>query len=996
MYQAHPNLSLSFLICLLLLMFFNQNIHAQNVSVLQNDNTAELRWVDSVFASLSNEERIAQLMVVRANQPGKEYDVRIDSWISKYNIGGITFFKGKPVTQLIQTNRWQQLAKTPLLISIDAEWGLAMRLDNTVQYPMQMTLGAIDSNQLIMQMGRQIADQCKRMGIHMNFAPVIDVNNNPANPVIGMRAFGEEPLKVAEKGWLYAQALQENGIIATAKHFPGHGDTHTDSHYTLPVINHPAEHLENNELLPFQHLIDQGLAGIMIAHLYMPAFEKQDSVATSLSYNVVHKLLKEKMNFKGLIVTDALDMKGVTDYHPAGTIDLMALMAGNDILLLPENLPLAIQSIAKAAVENQEVANRIEESCRKVLTYKYRVGLNNYRPSFIENLDKDLNQRDNYELALTLYTEAMTLLKNDDGMIPFINQKEKRVASLAIGVKTPTHFQKSLINKGLKADLFTLPKSATKEQIDKINLDLSAYDQIIVSIQNTNILANKKFGIEQQGIDFVDRLTKKKDVALIVFASPYAADYFAVHIGLKSLMIAYQDNKLAEEAAAGILIGSNPAKGKLPVSAGMNWPSGAGLITLMESPTEAETIVETLTTEIQKKKSVIQLNEKALKSIDSIAMDGIMRKAYPGCQIVALKDGEVIYDKCFGFHTYDNLQQVKPTDLYDVASLTKILASTLAIMKLTEDGKLNLNDPLVKYFPYLTGSAIANITFIEILTHQSGLTDWIPFYTETIKNHTLDTSVYSKTMNDMHPFRVADSLYIRRDYKNHIFETISKSKLKKKEYRYSDLGFYFFPELVEMITNTPFDLYLEKTFYGPLNLKRTLFQPQNRFSRAEIIPTEKDMEFRHQLLHGDVHDQGAAMLGGISGHAGLFSNAYEVAMLMQLLIDRGSCDTLVLLKPESVDKFTSVQFPKNDNRRGLGFDKPPLDTLTKSRIPSKLVSKSSFGHSGFTGTFAWADPENKLVFVFLSNRVHPDTKVNRLSQLSIRTKLHDLFYQAVQ
>jgi len=996
MVQARPNIRFSLLISLLLLMTFNHNIYSQNVSIQQNDITAELLWVDSVFASLNAEERIAQLMVVRANQPGKEYDIRIDGWISQYNIGGVTFFKGKPTTQLIQTNRWQQLSKTPLLVSIDAEWGLAMRLDNTVQYPMQMTLGAIENDQLIRQMGRQIADQCKRMGIHMNFAPVIDVNNNPANPVIGMRAFGEDPHKVAEKGWLYAQALQENGIIATAKHFPGHGDTHTDSHYALPVISHSAEHLENNELIPFQHLIDQGLAGIMIAHLYMPAYEKQDSLATSLSNNVVHKLLKEKMNFKGLIVTDALDMKGVTDYHPAGTIELMALMAGNDILLLPDNLPLAIQSIAKAALENPEVTRRIEESCRKVLTYKYRVGLNNYRPAFVENLDKDLNQPENNELTLTLYTEAMTLLKNDDGLIPVINQKEKRVASLSIGVKAPTHFQKSLINKGLKADLFTLPKAATKEQLHKISLDLNAYDLVIVSIQNTNILANKKFGIEQQSIDFVNRLTQKKNVVLIIFASPYAADYFTLHNGLRSLMIAYQDNKLAEEAAADILLGNKPAKGKLPVSAGMNWPSGLGLMTLNMSPSENETIVESLTAEVPKKKIVIPLNEKALKSIDSIAMDGIMRKAYPGCQIVALKDGEIIYDKCFGFHTYDNQKQVKPTDLYDVASLTKILASTMAIMKLTEEGKLNLNDPLVKYFPYLSGSAIAGITFVEILAHQSGLTDWIPFYKETLKNKTPDSLVYSKTIDVKHPYRVADSLFIRWDYKNNIFQTIANTKLKKKEYRYSDLGFYFFPALVEMLTNTPFDLYLEKTFYSPLKLEHTLFQPLNRFAREEIIPTEKDSEFRHQLLHGDVHDQGAAMLGGISGHAGLFSNAYEVAMLMQLMIDKGSCDTLVLFKPETIDKFTSVQFPKNDNRRGLGFDKPPIDPLEKKRMPSKSASKSSFGHSGFTGTFAWADPENKLVFIFLSNRVHPDSKINMLSKLEIRTKLHDLFYQAVK
>lgn len=977
-----PKYALNFPVLIMLIgwLLSGMPLHSQSISL---ETTAEeSRWVDSVYHSLSLDERIAQLLVVRANQPNQPYDERIETWIREYNIGGVTFFAGDPETQLIQTNRWQQLSKTPLLVSIDAEWGLAMRLKGTVSYPLQMTLGAIRDDRLIGLMGKQIADQSRRMGIHINFAPVIDVNNNPANPVIGMRSFGEDPNMVFRKGLAYAEALQENGVIATAKHFPGHGDTYLDSHYTLPAITHERSHLEKNELYPFQQLINHGLGGIMIAHLYMPAFETEENLAVSLSRNVVTDLLKTDMGFDGLIVTDALDMKGVTNYHPSGMIELKALEAGNDILLLPEDVPLAISTI-RQAIENGSLSmERLEESCRKVLHWKYKAGLYAYRPAYPENLLADLNKPVYHRLVERLFEEALTVVKNTDALIPFERGAgDERIATLAIGYDRGTAFQTALQDAGLHANDYFLPRHPNKEQINQMYRQLKGYDQVIISIENTNILANRRFGIDKLTVELVDRLAGKTDVALSIFASPYALGFFENTDNIKAVLVAYQERAEATRAAVEILMGSRNANGRLPVSVGEHFPVGTGLsIRLAEAAPEED--------------ELIKIDQAVLQRIDSTIIDGIQKKAFPGCQVIASVDGEVIYHKSFGKHVYDGTRHVLSTDVYDVASLTKILATTLAVMKLYEDGHLKLSDELGDYFPYLRGTDKENISLIDILTHQSGFDGWIPFFLETIGENGPDPNIYADAMSLTHPYRVAEGLFMNKDYKNIIFNEIRASEMKSREYRYSDLGFYFIPEIVEKLTNQSFENYVREHFYQPMGLRHTLFQPLREIDKDQIVPTENDQIFRRQLLHGDVHDQGTAMLGGISGHAGLFSNAIEVHAIMEMLLNGGSLNGHQYLKPETIAYFNTAHFKEMDNRRGIGFDKPPLNN-PRFRTPAEAASPESFGHTGFTGTFAWADPANKLIVVFISNRVYPDSNNNGLSRMNIRTHIHELFYEAI-
>ena len=941
-------------------------------------------WVDSVFHSLSREERIAQLFIVRANDPGKDYFNYIDKYIDEYNIGGICFFRNPPHRQLAATKRLQGMAKTPLLVSIDAEWGLGMRLDSTIRFPFQMTLGAIRNNGLIYLMGQSIAMQCKRMGIHMNFAPVVDINSNPANPVIGMRSFGQDREQVMLKGLAYMQGLQENGIIATAKHFPGHGDTDTDSHKTLPLIFHSRERLDSVELYPFRQLINMGLEGMMIAHLYIPALEPEEGLASTLSPLIVTDLLKDELGFKGLIVTDALDMKGVTKYHKPGDIEVKALLAGNDILLLPSDVPKAIREIAKAVDHGIISHEIIDNRCRKVLHYKYRAGLAEMSSTDSQELISDLNAPAFEALNRELFKASATVLRNENGLLPLQRPDTLRMACVIVNDEgwMNNDFAGTIALYG-KAGYFGLSVKSGQKEIDRLLDDLESYNLVITAIQNTNIRPADDYGISSQNWHFIRELSKRKKHILNIFASPYALQSLGTANLPDAIILSYQDSPYAAQAGAGLIFGGGAAEGRLPVDIGGLFACGDG------TETEANRLefVDA---------AWLGIDEGMLRKADSIALSGIILKAYPGCQVLAAKDGKIFYHKAFGHHTYDNKRPVKPTDLYDLASLTKIAATTLSVMKLSEEGSMDIDRRLSYYLPYLRTTNKKDIIIRELMAHQSALRGWIPYYRHTLDGKMPDTMIFAGNAGEEHSIRVAEGLYIRDDYAFVIIDSLRFSKLhNKQDYRYSDLGFYLLREAVENVTNMPFDKYADRHFYSRMGLPTMGYRPLKAFERERIVPTEYDREFRQQLLWGDVHDQGAALLGGVSGHAGLFSNAFDMAAIMQMLLDGGIYGGVRYLDLSIVREFTGMQFPLSNNRRGIGFDKP-LPEYDEDGPCCKSASPSSFGHSGFTGTYAWADPANGLVYVFLSNRIHPDAGNNRITEYNIRTNLHQVFYDAVK
>ncbi len=962
----------------------------------------ESHWVDSVYNSLTLEQRVAQLICMRANQPSKPFYEDVAKYIKKYNIGGVCFFRADAEAQVEKTNEWQALAQTPLMVSIDAEWGLAMRVNKTLAYPYQMTLGAITDDALIYEMGKQVAEQCKRMGIHVNFAPVADVNSNAANPIIGMRSFGENPQTVGEKATAYALGMQSKGLITSMKHFPGHGNTATDSHLTLPTVTRTMEEVRDIELAPFQYMIESGVNGAMVGHLYFPAIEKVQNTSSSLSYGVITDLLKKEMGFDGLIFTDGLDMKGVSEKVRQDSVPYAAFMAGNDVLILPTNVPFAIKTIKDAVENNTVAAARLEESCKKILRYKYRAGLNRYHPVSTTNLMSDLKKDAYTRLRQQLYDEAVTLLRNDNEVIPLVNNKS--IAVVTIG-NTKNDVNAGLIERGYSTTSFVTRKeeiaSKTAEWLNK----LEAYDLVVVSIEKTTMFADKDYGINEATVNFFNRLVAQNDVILNLFACPYALDRFRINNSVKGLVVAYQDEVPAVDAVVRLLSGELEAHGTLPVSVS-KFSCGDGIVP-EESVKEQYNFPwkEVPTLKPSSYEPAIPdkpvpafpfgtMEEKYENRLDSVAKAGIRGGAYPGCQIVVLKDGNLVYDKCFGTFTYGGGHQVQPDDLYDIASCTKIFASTLAVMKLYDDGLIDLNKTLADFFPYLKGKDHGKLKLIDIMTHQAGLKAWIPFYKVTVDENGPMEEFYSDEMDESHSIRVAENLYLVNDYVDQIFDSVAKSPLGKKKYLYSDMGFYYMPKIVKLLTNQSIQDYLNEKYYYPMNLTHICYQPLNHFTREQIAPTENDTVFRKQLVWGDVHDQAAAMFGGVSGHAGLFSNALDLAVLMQMLLDEGEYHGVRYLKPETVRYFTSAPFAAtNDNRRGIGFDKLPIDKKG-SCTESKLGSMKGYGHTGFTGTFVWADPQNKTVIIFLSNRVCPNAEPNKLARLGTRTSLHDILYEA--
>lgn len=942
------------------------------------DSPAMSQWVDSVYNSLSIEERIGQLIFVRANHSDKPYDINVDDLIRDFNIGGVVFFRSDVISQANKTNYWNSMAKTPLMIAIDAEWGLGMRLKNTIKYPLQMTLGAITNDSSLYEMGLQIGWQCKRMGIHMNYAPVVDVNSNALNPVIGMRSFGENPNLVARKGYFYMKGMQDAGIIACAKHFPGHGNTENDSHITLPVIKAKKKDLRKTELVPFQFLIDEGVAGVMTAHLSVPALDKNKTRPSSLSYKIVQKLLIDKMGFDGLVVTDGLDMKGVTKYYETGEVAKEAFLAGNDILLIPADVRASVQSIKESVNKKESNMLRLEKSCKKILMFKYLSGA--WKGELVDttNIIEDLNNTEFSTLSKNLAYEAITIVKNNNNILPLSYPDTLKPAVIVIGYEN-TEFEKVLLDF-MPAKVFYLKHNADIAAKQKIINNLEDVNLIIFAITNTNISASRRFGITKSDVQFVSRLAMKYNSVLDVFASPYSLNFFTNLDDFEAVVVSYQDKSYLMKRSAEVMLGMAAANGKLPVSAGG-----------FKATTGIETQKTRLTYSTPKE---LNIDENILRKIDSTALNAIEIGATPGCQIIAAKDGYIFYDKTFGYHSYDKSLAVKKDDVYDLASLTKVLATTPSLMKSVDDDLIDVNKPISDYLLFLKKSNKKDMIIKDILGHQAGLYSWIPYYENTIVKDIWDTTYYHSMISEKYPIRVAQDMYIHENYNYEIYDEIAKSEVGEKKYQYSDLGFYLFRNLVEVSVNRPFNEYVLEEFYKPLGLTTMRFKPLRYFSKERICPTENDHVFRHQLLQGDVHDQGAAMMGGVSGHAGLFSNSYDVAVMMQMMLNGGIYGGREFISKETLDIFTSYQFIENENRRGLGFDKPMLE-YEDHRSNCMSVSKSSFGHSGFTGTYTWADPENGLVYVFLSNRVNPDMSNNKLGELDVRTNIHQLFYDAI-
>ena len=931
-------------------------------------------WADSLLQTLSLDEKIGQLFMVAANSrdSNEDYYLMIDSLIENYGLGGLIYFQSSPTAHTKLVNRFQSKSATPMMNGIDGEWGLAMRIDSLQPFPWNMTLGAIQNNDLLYDMGAAMAQECKTLGIHFNFAPVVDVNSNPLNPIINARSYGENPQNVSDKGLALMLGMQDAGVLACAKHFPGHGDTESDSHKTLPVIKHTKARIDTVDVLPFKKLIDGGVASVMVAHLNIPSLDSVFNRPSTLSPFVVDTMLKQQLNFNGLIFTDALNMKGVSSYFESGELEVAALLAGNDVLLFPEDIPAAFKAIKRAIRDSVLTVERIEASCSKILKAKEWLGLT--KPVELDTLNvlKRATVKKRTLLTSKLEKAALTLVKNQNDNLPIRTLKNNKIAVLTLGDSDSNAF----VNQ--------LKRYADVKVFDTSIDEPSDFDQLIISVHKSTVSPWKSYKISAYEKELIVKYSKQTLVSLVVFANPYSlldANYLAQ---VNSILMAYQNTQGMQSLAAQCIFGSISVNGKLPVSLSTDFTAGIGL--------ETSSLNRLKYTQAE----ALGFNKDTLALIDSIAQYAIDIKATPGCQVLVAKNGAVVYSKSFGFHTYDSLVPVNEFDVYDIASITKI-ASTLPILMQKVDAETyDIDEDLINYLAINDTCTKAELTTREMLAHQAQLWPWIPFYRETLNEKGgPNPAIYSTSKQGVFQVKVAHNVYMNESYLDTIVDRVIHSKMwEEKGYKYSDLAYYILKEIIEEQEGNSLKELIQDRIYKELGANYTTYHPLEKFKNNTIVPTENDTYFRNQLLRGYVHDPGAAMQNGVGGHAGLFSNANDLAKLMQMYLNGGTYGGTRYINEETVSEFTSCQYCRNDNRRGIGFDKPVLDD--SSGPTCKQASRHSFGHAGFTGTITWADPEQDLIYVFLSNRIHPSADNSLLVKENIRTRIQEVIYKAIE
>ncbi len=970
---------------LFLLMVFSAKI-----SVAQS--TAANKWADSVYKTLSEDERIAQLMVVRLSTYDARtktvtfFDSLVAAQVKQYNIGGICVFQGSPVKQATIINALQAEARTPILMCIDAEWGVGMRMiDSVLPLPKQMMLGAMPDAGIVYQYGKIVAEQCKRVGIQVNYAPVVDVNNNPDNPVINDRSFGEDKYKVALFGIQYMRGMQDNGVMACAKHFPGHGDVAVDSHYDLPVITKTLAQLDSLELYPFREIFKAGIGSVMIAHLSIPAIDSTPNKPTSISKNNVTGLMRNQLGYQGLTFTDALEMQGVKKYYPNGEASVESLVAGNDMLCLPGDVPLALAKI-KDALQMKKISwAEIELHCKKVLLAKYQYGLTHLAPIDTDNLTNDLNSKVPAMRKLIAENALTVLRKTGNDFFPMpapAKPVADDVAYVSIGNSSDNAFA-TRIRAEYAADVFYFTYTQDASTISSMVASIkNRYKKVIIGIHNYARAPLNNFGISTAAVELATQLQEQTNAITFVFGNCYAIKNWCA---AKNIVACYEDDDIIQNTAIDLLQGKIPAKGKLPVTVCDEFKYGSGITSSgfflpLSNPGEAG------------------LDPVRLNTVDSIVSDGIEKGAFPGGVVMVVKDGKIAYHKAYGYTTYNKAAPVQLESIFDMASCTKICATTISVMKLYDEGKLDLKKTLGDYLPWVKGTDKEHLLIEHILLHQAGLIAYIPFYKETIDSSGKPLSkYYSSRQSDSFSIRVAENLFMRNDWRDTLYKRILQSPLGVTgKYIYSDNDFIFLGKVVEALSGQTLDEYVKREFYTPLALTTAGFKPGERFALNRIIPTEQEKLFRLQLLQGDVHDPGAAMFGGVAGHAGLFSNAYDLAVIMQMLLNGGTFNGKKYLNNETVQLFTA--YHSAISRRGYGFDKPEKDNATRPEpYPCLSASPQTFGHTGYTGTCVWADPANKLIFIFLSNRVNPDGgDVNKkILNMNIRPKIHEAIYKAL-
>jgi beta-glucosidase-like glycosyl hydrolase/CubicO group peptidase (beta-lactamase class C family) len=919
--------------------------------------TQSAPWVDSLLASLTLEEKVGQLFVVPAtgklyNENDPEY-VRLVDLVERFEIGGIIFFRGEPLAQALLTNDLQARSDVPLLISQDMEWGAGMRLRNTTDFPRAMALGATRDPDLAYAMGRVVAAEARSLGVHVNYAPVADINNDPDNPVINVRSYGEDPDLVATMASAYTRGLQDGGLIATAKHFPGHGDTNVDSHSGLPVLRITRARLDSLELVPFARSIEDGVGAIMIAHIALPQLEGKEGIPATLSPSVVSQVLRRDLGFDGMIVTDAMNMHGITDHFGSGEAAVLSLAAGVDQILMSNDFYAARRAVLRAVETGRLPLERVDAAVRRVLEAKVRAGLTARQPANIESIRTSVSAPEAEALAHEIARRSLTLLSNDGKLIP-VTEPDVRILSITISDSDDP-------SRGRTLDRL-LRRHLPESRVDRVLLDRRSHssefgdalkraaDYDVALVQSHVIVrtGSGRIGLDQLQRDFLDDLVRNPTpVLLVAFGNPY------VTLGLgppDAFVAAYSSSYASITAVADALTGRSGFEGRLPVRLPGQYPIGSGLESAPRSlrygrPEQAG------------------MSSQILARLDTLLWHAIEDSAFPGAAFAIGRSGIVARSGGVGYFTYESEQKITSESVFDLASLTKVVATTPAIMLLYERGQIELDAPLATYLPEFGEAGKQGVTVRQVLTHTSGLPAFYPFEHMGVNS-----------IADVLEFIRSDTLRYEPD----------------SAYRYSDIGMMLLALAVERITDKPFETFLRENVYEPLGMHRTRFRPAGGAGTdTTIVPTEVDTILRKGLVQGEVHDERAWIVGGTAGHAGLFSTANDLARYASMLLNGGVGNGGRIFQPETVELFTTRFENALGHTRALGWD----TRRAENSSAGSFAGPKTFGHTGFTGTSLWIDPDADLFVILLTNRVYPSRASLGISV--VRPKVADTAFLAV-
>lgn len=936
-------------------------------------------WVEKILSEMTLEEKVGQLFMIAVYSNKREADYQIvENQVRKYHLGGVAFFQENALKQAELTNRYQSAAKIPLLVGLDAEWGLGMRLNNTWSFPKAITIGAAKDAELAGQVGEEIARQCKRIGVHFNFAPVADINSNPKNPVINYRSFGESVENVSELTAAFVRGHRRQNIMTSAKHFPGHGDTNVDSHYDLPVLNHSLQHIREVESAPFRALIKDSLASVMIGHLNVPALD--NGVPATVSEKVIKGFLQKELGFQGLVISDALNMRGLLKSFPVGQAEVRAFKAGNDMLLQTANIDRAYKAVLEACINGDITEAALDESIRKILKAKFWVGLNAYKPVDLRNISADLDNGKNKELTQLIYNNAVTVTRDEFGLIPIKGLATVEMASIAVGGDPGNLFQSTLELYGNVTPYLLPDKPSGSADWQSIADEAVKNDLVIVSIHKVRQSEKLDYGITEPTLSLLRDIQKRSRLIVCVFGNPYSLKFFDE---FETVLCGFEDEEEAQMAAANVLFGVNSASGKVPV----NTLSADGKLDYGYEIDSFQRLGFAMPSEVG-------MDGGKLEEIRRIALASIQGEEFPGCQVLVARKGKVVYYEGFGNLKYTYGEPVTRHTIYDLASVTKVASTLQAVMLLYDQNKIDIDKKLSFYLPKLENTNKNRITIKDVLLHQAGLKAFIPLYESTrFGSERLNPYYFSSDTGLPGYLRIADDLAVNPVIKDSVFSWVEKSALAGaagNKYVYSDLGLLLLQKLVEQVSGRNLDAFVGVNIYEPMGLHNLMYNVFQQKPKGLIAPTEVSGDFRKTPVQGMVHDPNAALLGGVAGHAGLFSNAWDLARLMQMNLNGGAYDDRQFFSKETLDYFTKNQ--SKISHRGLGWNKPsgPGDGTV-----SQYASEQTYGHTGFTGTCVWVDPEEELIFVFLSNRVYPSASNQKLIRNKTRQKIHDVAYKAI-